>query len=273
MEIFLIIIIVVWFCFYHIYKEKQLKFVLEHSVCLKAIKALNNKWRFKEFDNNQRFKRSCNSKSQFDRFNIHNHMLLTMEAGSEFFESITKAVDYNRGKYSQYEQQYNQTLQMYLSKTNYNKLIGNFKIKVDTFKKIEREECEKLKKFAPLDFNIELLVTYTSPQGRNRYCQSYNFNYDNIKCYLKELALLQQNKQSAVYIRSQMTQKLRYQILRRDNFACVICGRTQSDGAKLHVDHIKPVAKGGTNDESNLRTLCDMCNFGKSDFYDPNGVN
>jgi len=63
-------------------------------------------------------------------------------------------------------------------------------------------------------------------------------------------------------IRSEMTLRLRYSIMKRDNFMCVLCGRRPPE-VELHVDHIKPVSKGGTNDESNLRTLCADCNRGK----------
>ena len=63
-------------------------------------------------------------------------------------------------------------------------------------------------------------------------------------------------------IRSEMTLRLRYSIMKRDNFMCVLCGRRPPE-VELHVDHIKPVSKGGTNDESNLRTLCADCNMGK----------
>ena len=60
-----------------------------------------------------------------------------------------------------------------------------------------------------------------------------------------------------------MTDKLRYQVLTRDKHRCTICGATQQDGVKLHVDHICPVSKGGKTELSNLRTLCDRCNLGK----------
>ncbi len=57
-----------------------------------------------------------------------------------------------------------------------------------------------------------------------------------------------------------------YQTLARDNFTCRLCGRTaQKNGVVLHVDHIKPRSKGGTDDPDNLRTLCLKCNIGKSD--------
>lgn len=60
-----------------------------------------------------------------------------------------------------------------------------------------------------------------------------------------------------------MTDKLRYKVMERDGFRCQICGATQADGYKLHVDHIYPVSKGGKTEMSNLRTLCERCNMGK----------
>ena len=75
------------------------------------------------------------------------------------------------------------------------------------------------------------------------------------------------------YQRKLMTDSLRYDILKRDGFRCVICGRTANDGVKLHVDHIIPIAKGGKTVKENLRTLCEKCNWGKGDKYDKDGVN
>lgn len=62
-----------------------------------------------------------------------------------------------------------------------------------------------------------------------------------------------------------MSDSLRYDILHRDGFKCQICGRTQADGVKLHIDHVIPIAKGGKTVKENLRTLCDQCNLGKRD--------
>jgi hypothetical protein len=60
-----------------------------------------------------------------------------------------------------------------------------------------------------------------------------------------------------------ISKRLRYEILRRDNHACRYCGAAAPD-AQLTVDHVIPVALGGTDDPSNLVTACVPCNTGKS---------
>jgi len=51
-------------------------------------------------------------------------------------------------------------------------------------------------------------------------------------------------------------------VFKRDKFTCQYCG-AHPPAVILHVDHIHPVAKGGTNDEDNLVTACEHCNLGK----------
>jgi len=54
----------------------------------------------------------------------------------------------------------------------------------------------------------------------------------------------------------------RYNILKRDSFACQYCGR-KAPNVILEVDHIIPVSKGGSNNPSNLKTACIGCNHEK----------
>jgi hypothetical protein len=54
-------------------------------------------------------------------------------------------------------------------------------------------------------------------------------------------------------------------VLARDKWKCLSCGRSsKEDGVLLEVDHIIPRSKGGSDDMSNLQTLCKKCNIGKS---------
>ena len=54
--------------------------------------------------------------------------------------------------------------------------------------------------------------------------------------------------------------KLRNRILIRDNHTCYLCGMEATT-----VDHIHPLAKGGTDDEWNLAAACKRCNYSKQD--------
>ncbi len=63
-------------------------------------------------------------------------------------------------------------------------------------------------------------------------------------------------------LRSGISLKRRYEVLKRDNSRCVMCGATAQEEF-LVVDHIKPVVNGGTNNLENLRVLCRACNHGK----------
>lgn len=65
--------------------------------------------------------------------------------------------------------------------------------------------------------------------------------------------------------RAALSPRLRFLILKRDNYRCQICGRNAQDGIKLEIDHKLAWAKGGTDEESNLWTLCEECNRGKRD--------
>lgn len=60
-----------------------------------------------------------------------------------------------------------------------------------------------------------------------------------------------------------VSKRLRYEILRRDSHTCRYCGAT-APGVPLRVDHIVPVALGGTDHPSNLVTSCEPCNSGKT---------
>lgn len=63
--------------------------------------------------------------------------------------------------------------------------------------------------------------------------------------------------------RKPVPRALRYQVLRRDGHTCRYCG-AQAPDVPLTVDHVIPVALGGTNDPSNLVTACRDCNSGKA---------
>lgn len=84
-----------------------------------------------------------------------------------------------------------------------------------------------------------------------------NAHFDGYKCA--------RNYYKCVVNKRNVPNFLRLSIFERDKFKCVYCGLSAKDGAVLNVDHILPVSKGGSNDSSNLQTLCRACNSGKAD--------
>jgi hypothetical protein len=66
--------------------------------------------------------------------------------------------------------------------------------------------------------------------------------------------------------RAKMSPKKRFSILQRDGFRCRYCGIHRDElrcGNRLVVDHIIPIARGGTSDDDNLCCACQDCNAGK----------
>jgi len=69
------------------------------------------------------------------------------------------------------------------------------------------------------------------------------------------------------YKRRTIPLNIRWAVLKRDNYTCVKCGKSPAKDRDIdiEVDHIKPIAKGGTNEIDNLQVLCNSCNQGKKD--------
>ncbi|MBE7320297.1 HNH endonuclease [Staphylococcus epidermidis] len=64
--------------------------------------------------------------------------------------------------------------------------------------------------------------------------------------------------------RKKLSNKIRFEVFKRDNFTCQYCGKSAPE-VVLNVDHIEPISEGGTNDLFNLITSCFECNNGKRD--------
>lgn len=58
-----------------------------------------------------------------------------------------------------------------------------------------------------------------------------------------------------------VSKRTRYEVLKRDNHTCRYCHAADQP---LTVDHVTPVALGGSDDPSNLVAACKDCNAGKS---------
>ncbi len=133
---------------------------------------------------------------------------------------------------------------------------------------IERSRFASLTLRAPTPLaEVEAIVHYTSPQGRNSYRRQLYVDYPQL---IQELNRARELRDSRTTIqglrqreRSLMSNRLRTDILRRDGGRCRMCGASAAEGVTLHIDHIVPVSHGGRTLPQNLQVLCQECNLGK----------
>lgn len=59
-----------------------------------------------------------------------------------------------------------------------------------------------------------------------------------------------------------ISRRVRFEILNRDRFTCLYCGR-RAPHVQLEIDHVIPVTLGGATEAGNLATACYDCNQGK----------
>lgn len=78
---------------------------------------------------------------------------------------------------------------------------------------------------------------------------------------LKKLFLSQNN--IAKKRKTHITNSLRHEVFKRDKYKCCECGMGKNE-TSLHIDHVIPVSRGGSDELDNLQTLCEACNFSKS---------
>jgi len=85
------------------------------------------------------------------------------------------------------------------------------------------------------------------------YCRKNGIDYNKF--------LRDRNDKAAKNSARKIPKSTRNFVLSRDNYSCNFCGSTYD----LHIDHIHPFSRGGTNKADNLQVLCSSCNLQKSD--------
>jgi hypothetical protein len=268
MDILLTIIIVAPFAvilFLLVNANRYNQIVLNHSKYLKEVSKLNEEFKFKDdFKIHYRYDERVEYKAKLDQFDFESYLMYKAENNKDFFEELILKVEFNLNLYKKYDARFNAL------NTHFDaKITKNFFISLKRLLKVEAKMVNKIKLKPMLDTEIEIIVRYTSPRGRNSYSSKATYPFYEIKSFYVQMLDSVAKRSTRSYQmkveRFKMTATMRYQVLVRDKATCQICGASKKDGVILHVDHILPVAKGGKSTLDNLRTLCDRCNLGKKD--------
>lgn len=209
------------------------------------------------------FDNTCKSKATFDRFDLQRFFITCLaERESEIRPQIQVRVD-ALSAWDRYSAAVETARTAYLGQSRVENLAE------ENFNRIEARLYLKrtIKQPVPTAL-ITIQATYTSPKGQNSYRKSITANFGQLVAGMQQMAAERERQSTTAFLRAQerskMTTALRYEILKRDNYRCKSCGTGANHGVQLHVDHINPVSKGGLTVRSNLQTLCQDCNLGKS---------
>jgi len=196
-------------------------------------------------------------KSNLRTCNIDDYLLMTLNDNYGGIAEYKKRCSNLRSLYVDYENAYvvlyNKIDEEYPDNEKYNSYMKNL--------------FAALKKPLLNEFEVIISIKYSSRMGRVREGISKRYNYIEYKQVEYEYFQLRTENRlyeiSSRVERAKMSESMRYDVFKRDGFRCRICGASANDGAKLHVDHIIPISKGGRTRMDNLQTLCDRCNIGK----------
>ena len=240
------------------------KKVKAHSQRLKELEALNSRTSFFIVDSEYTNRKHYDNKSNFNKIATAYVMAADIRSNLIYFKDICEKIAKNRELYKTYIDKASQ-IPSYVTEKDCEELKISF-----FFYNLKEEKLFKKAILTPvLDYKYTVIITYSSPKGKVNLRKEESFDLDNIFACMESVSRSRLDRKTYQNLsrveRGEVSDSLRYDIMNRDGFRCVICGASANEGAHLHVDHIIPIAKGGKSVPSNLRTLCERCNIGKSD--------
>lgn len=245
------------------WKRKQ--YVRESSKWYAAVLALNEEVHYHEniLDNgNSEHFLSVNSKAKYDKTGTD---VCLAEFVARYGSMVATALDQVRRNAVIYEMYDRKIASLYVEATA--EQFEEGKMTAEEYQAVEQDVIREARLPICRAYSVNCHVSYTSPQGRNRYHKSQIYSEDEIRQEMERQERKSAYHASEVYRRraerSRVTPSVRYRIMERDGFRCCVCGRSARSGVELEVDHIIPIARGGSSDDSNLQTLCRDCNRGK----------
>lgn len=265
--VFLIVILILPAIFLGIFipvsvvRNKYRKFVETHSIALKQLKEINNKYSFhaiKNFD----MEHFYDNENMYGDISCRDYLTYELVYYQKQVNKALKDTWENKNLFNLYSKEIKDTL--VFGKYDADKLLKN----VNRLNKFEKTIVRKNLKTPTIEFAIGVHLILTKINGAYRTSKRATFYPKEIKDIIAKL----NQKRGNFYLnndiwqaicrveRGKVTNKMRFAIYDRDHYRCRKCGRRTND---LEVDHIIPIAKGGKSTFDNLQTLCHRCNYKK----------
>lgn len=275
MWIVIIVAFVLWIVFYVIPEaenEKAREIVLANSEKIKELRKLYNSMNFHKTIDKIQIERHYDNKSNYNNIEPAYLMSSDIRSKMDYYSDLIHKIQENREKEKVYIAKVSE-----INQKNYQIDYKALGISVEKF--LEQEELiirsEEFSKHT--NCVVYVKMTYSSPQKQVNLSKSASFNFDQIVTSFNSVSRSHLDKTTYNALskaeRGEVSDSLRYDVMNRDKFRCVICGASADEGVRLHIDHIVPISKGGKSTPDNLRTLCERCNIGKSNKIETRGSN
>lgn len=242
--------------------KRQNNEVNQVSEKIQKLLELNNNFNFKEISKIEHYIRQREySRKSLDRVTEYGVIRYHIENNIDQIRTDIENAIYNINLLNEYNKQVEK-----LSSLEFN---NKSKYSLKKFKKIECRIFNNLI-YKKEEFLINLYIEayYVSNGGNVHDSRRWRVFFDRLVEIYNEWENGNKYKETIKQERQIINDDTRFNVFKRDNFTCQICGATAKDGATLHVDHIMPVSLSGKSTMDNLQTLCDRCNIGKSNKTD-----
>lgn len=252
--------------------RKYVDFVNEHSLAIRAIKELNNKYQFSPIYP-LIYKNCYDSTRNFEDISCKDYLIYQFHLDTLIVRRIIKSRNNNISKEIDYKSKVD------LAKDK----LGNFDVSIEDLNEEKMRNIESivfndLIEKVNTDFYAEVHLYLT--RGRMHRVideKKESFDLNEIIDALKSIDSSKLKDGRRFYSRevwnsierverAKVSNELRQEIFERDGYTCVNCGSTEKES--LEIDHIMPISKGGKTEPSNLQTLCRNCNIRKGNKID-----
>ena len=201
-------------------------------------------------DTETKIKSQCIKEDETKKKNIYN------EEGREILENIVidDLMNYDKATIIYSKTNLNEELDSIIEKYNYIPEIMNHRYTVTQIK-FNKDDKDII---LVLDPNLEFDLTFKDVR---KFCikAEIEFNNQSFSHFIKEL---KKRFLETKATRHQPTKEERQKLLDNADGCCELCKKKLKK--VFDIDHIIPLAEGGTNDESNLQVLCKQCHFEKT---------
>ena len=243
--------------------SKYKQFVLSNSESIQKMDELNRKYTFIVYESKISLYHRFDNKGYWNKTETIAYLSREIRNNLETWFKLRSNIESNRELLNEY-------------KSDIEKIKTSIPADVCASKKMKYKKCLKVEskifneKIQDPDTDVAITVKlrYVSRKGKVDLSKANMFGYVELIRILDSVSTSRVDRKTyerlALAERAMLSDSMRYDVLKRDGFRCVLCGMSSKDGAVLHVDHIIPVSKGGKSVMSNLRTLCEKCNIGKS---------